>query len=159
VIQDSPDCTHEEFPGSEEDFLSFTSFNDAVISAFDDVSSKDREILAEEKNWMQHSSSLCSKAKFGYVYAAWNPCFEGLVKIGATMKDTPFERLKQLSGTNVPKSFELVACVPSTDPFALERKAHAYFKDRRIRKDGKLTEFFKVDKEAASEFINTLFSA
>lgn len=156
-IEDSSDCTHEDLSGNEEDFLSFINFNEAVTSAFEDVSRKDSEIFIEETQWIQQNTSPDKKEKFGYVYAAYNTCFEGLIKIGATMKDTPFERLKQLSGTNVPKSFELIACVPSTDPFSLERKAHAYFKSKRIRKEGRLTEFFKLDKETASDYINSLF--
>ena len=161
MIQDEfecPDSPEQESIGVDETILDFIDFNEAVNSAFDDISAKDRSIVLEEKDWIYKNATPHAKTKFGYVYAAWNPCFEGLMKIGATMKDTPFERLKQLSGTSVPKSFELVACIPSLNPFALEKKAHAFFKDKRIRKDGRLTEFFKIDKETASDYINTLFS-
>jgi hypothetical protein len=153
-----PDSSEQDSVGFDEAILDFIDFNEAVNSAFDDILAKDKSIILEEKDWIYQNAKPHAKTKFGYVYAAWNPCFEGLIKIGATMKDTPFERLKQLSGTSVPKTFELVACIPSLNPFALEKKAHAFFKDKRIRKNGRLTEFFKIDKETVSDYINTLFS-
>ena len=77
----------------------------------------------------------------GYVYAAQNPLFHGLIKIGATMR-TPQIRVKELSGTGVPEPFELVAYLPSTNPFMLERELHAHF--ATLRKYGRKKEFFSL---------------
>lgn len=131
-------------------------FSEAVSSALDEVSGRAAEITREELAWVQRNSSSCEKVKFGYVYAAWNPCFEELVKIGATMKDNPFERIKQLSGTSVPKSFELIACVPCADPFVLEKRVHSHFKSVRIQKQGRNTEFFKIDRETVCRHMYSL---
>ncbi len=155
-IQDELDYSGEGSVESEESLIDFIDFNEAVNSAFEHISTKDISIGQEEREWVDKNATSCTKRKFGYVYAAFNPCFEELIKIGATMKDTPFERLKQLSGTNVPKCFELIACIPSFRPFLLEKKAHAYFKNKRIRKGGRLTEFFKIDKKTISDYMNTL---
>ena len=94
--------------------------------------------------------------KMGYVYAAWNPCFEDLIKIGATTKDNPHERILQLSGTNVPKHFELIASVPCAKPFKLEKEIHLHFNATRMIKRGAPTEFFKIDKKTVTDYFNSL---
>lgn len=148
-----------EIDASDTDILGqICDFSEAMSSALDTVSVRDAEILKEELDWLHMNNILPIKVNFGYVYIAWNPCFDELVKIGATMKDNPFERIKQLSGTSVPKSFELIACIPCTDPFALEKKVHIHFKSMRIQKNGMNTEFFKVDRETASRYLNSLVS-
>ena len=73
------------------------------------------------------------------------------------MKDSPFPRLKELSCC-LPQSFELLACVPSTDPFAVEKMVHAHFERFRIKKrsTGRSTEFFMVKKDTVCEFFAEL---
>ena len=56
----------------------------------------------------------------------------------------------------MPKSLELIACVPSKNPFALEKKAHTHFKAVRIKKDGRTTQFFKSARETVSTYVNLL---
>ena len=89
----------------------------------------------------------------GFVYAAWNPLFALLIKIGATMR-TPQIRLRELSGAGVPEPFELVACIPSTNPFQLEREIHRHFDD--VRKYGRKKEFFTLTREEVKTFFETL---
>ena len=136
----------------------FEEFSSAVMCALYNVAENEKEILRSEKVWMEQTSSSSCKKRVGFVYAAWNELFPGLIKIGATMRDTPFKRIKELSGTNVPKSFELVACVPSIAPFALETKVHKTLKKLRVKKDGEYTEFFKMSKEMASDHLSSLLS-
>ena len=158
IIQDMCEKSVDFEVSDEETLDSICDLSEAVLSALEHVSLNDSEIMKEEMAWLHKNGMSCAseKVQFRYVYAAWNPCFEELVKIGATMKDNPFERIKQLSGTNVPKSFELIACVPSKDPFALEKQVHSHFKAMRIRKDGRTTEFFKMDRETVSAYLNSL---
>ena len=85
----------------------------------------------------------------GFVYAAWNPLFAGLIKIGATMR-TPQIRLRELSGAGVPEPFELVASIPSTNPFKLEREIHRRFDD--VRKYGRKKEFFILTRDEAKAY-------
>ena len=158
VVQEICENTTEFDETDRETLGLICEFSEAVSSALDEVSYKAAEITKEELAWVHTTSTSCDKVKFGYVYAAWNPCFEELVKIGATMKDNPFERIKQLSGTSVPKSFELVACIPSADPFALEKKVHSHFKTARIQKHGRNTEFFKIGRGTVSSHLNSLVS-
>ena len=80
----------------------------------------------------------------GYVYAAWNPVFADLIKIGATMRRTPYIRVKELSGTGVPEPFQLIAYIPSKTPFALEREIHSHFDS--VRKYGRKKEFFIISR-------------
>ena len=78
-----------------------------------------------------YDASKAGKPIAGYVYAAKNPFFGSLVKIGATTK-TPYERLKALSGAGVPEPFTLLASVATSEPFTLEKRAHRHFDSMRI---------------------------
>lgn len=102
------------------------------------------QILFERVNMIDSTESftgsLVSYESVGYVYAAWNPLFGDLVKIGATMRSKPFIRVLELSRTGVPEPFHLVSSIPSKNPFALEREIHEHF--RLVRKYGRKKEFF-----------------
>ena len=89
----------------------------------------------------------------GYVYAAVNPLFSHLIKISATSK-TPMHRLKQLSNTNVPEPFQLLASIPSNKPFELEKQIHSHF--NYARKYGKMKEFFRVDASMIKDVFRQL---
>jgi hypothetical protein len=75
------------------------------------------DVHQREATWMQSDQECLSQTRIGYTYAAFNPCLGNPppIKIGATMKDSPYPRLKELSQC-LPQSFELIACVPSTVP-------------------------------------------
>lgn len=147
---------------SDPDALaSFQSFFDAVWPTLHNVHEHNERIKQEELTWATQQSVLPpqdKKEKIGFVYAAWNPCFNELVKIGATLRDTPYHRLKELSGSNVPEQFELVACIPSKDPFALEKKIHTHFHSVRIIKGNNFSEFFRLSRDEISEFFSHVIS-
>jgi hypothetical protein len=93
-------------------------------------------------------SALIMHGQVGYVYAAWNPLFPDLIKIGATMRAFPYLRVQELSSSaGVPEPFQLVASVPTPDPFALERAIHAFYAS--VRKYGRKKEFFLLSREEA----------
>ena len=107
-----------------------------------------QDILRIEQTWQTDDlSTLCADQsagpRIGYVYVARNPLFGPLHKIGATMR-TPQIRVRELSGTGVPEPFEVVASIPSTNPFALEREIHAHYAS--VRKYGMKKEFFLVEE-------------
>ena len=81
----------------------------------------------------------------GYCYAASNASMPGLVKIGFT-KNTPKKRIKQLSGTNVPEPFVLVAALACDNPRQIEKDLHTHFAAAHYKK-----EFFKVDPQEVLE--------
>ena len=144
---------------SSEALAEFQAFVDAVWPALDSVCLQDEQLLQEDLRWVEEqktTSVTAQPSRNGFVYAAWNSCFPELVKVGATKRDTPFARLKELSGSNVPHPFELVACLPSKDPFALEKSIHAHFKDVRIRKGARYCEFFRLTRENVSEYFSSL---
>ena len=143
--------------GEEAEY--FYEFSDAVMGAFKTLSTFEANITNHEIKWMQQDHQCNAKTRIGYSYAAINLCLGDPIpiKIGATMKDSPFHRLKELSSC-LPQSFELLACVPSTDPFAVEKLTHAHFAEFRIKKKstGKNTEFFMVSKEVVCEYFAKL---
>jgi hypothetical protein len=143
--------------GEEAEY--FYNFSDAVMGALKTLCTFEATISDHEIKWMQQDLQCNANTRIGYSYAAINMCFgdPAPIKMGATMKDSPFHRLKELSSC-LPQSFELLACVPSTDPFAVERLVHAHFAEFRIKKrsTGRNTEFFMVGKEVVCEFFAKL---
>ena len=91
--------------------------------------------------------------RVGYVYAAWNPLFADLIKIGATTRQ-PHVRVAELSSAGVPEPFQLIASVPSFNPFVLERKIHKHF--AAVRKYGRKKEFFTLTRSEIVKYFPTL---
>ena len=109
------------------------------------------DALDREENLMQ---AVVPYTAIGYVYAAWNPLFSGLIKIGATMRSNPYLRVLELSTAGVPEPFQLVASIATTDPFELERKIHLKFDS--VRKYGKRKEFFALNRTEILEYFHIL---
>ncbi|MBE8158754.1 MAG: GIY-YIG nuclease family protein [Betaproteobacteria bacterium] len=80
----------------------------------------------------------------GIVYLVSNPCFPDYVKIGKT--DDLRQRLKVLSGTNVPEPFELHYAINVEDAAGTERRLHRAFDKMRPNKN---REFFEIDPDSA----------
>ena len=137
----------------------FYSFSKDVMDALTTVSVLETTISKNEAKWMQDDLQCMTKSRIGYAYAAINLCLGDPtpVKMGATMRDSPYYRLKELSSC-LPQSFELLACVPSNDPFAVERVIHAHFDRFRIKKrsTGRNTEFFMVSKDMVCQYFAQL---
>ena len=125
-----------------------------VMEALESVSSVALTLRDEEEAWILTDLQSSKGERIGFMYAAWNPSIGGnVIKIGATMRSSPFPRLKELS-RNLLTSFQLIACVQTTTPFALEKRAHEHFKQYRIghQDTGRSTEFFMVSKEQVEEY-------
>ena len=113
-----------------------------------------RMLLLEDSWKTEELSDLCQANEariqtFGYCYAAWNPLFNELIKIGATMR-TPHIRLKELSGAGTPEPFELISSIRCSNPFKLERSIHRHFATKR--KYGMKKEFFLVTKDEIAAY-------
>ena len=90
----------------------------------------------------------------GYVYGGWNPLFGHLMKIGATRRQ-PYIRVNELSDfAGMPEPFQLVASLPTTNPFALENEIHKHFAS--VRKYGRKKEFFLVSRSEVIDLFQTL---
>ena len=87
----------------------------------------------------------------GGVYFAWSDCLN-CMKIGATRRETPEPRLRELS-LCVTSPFRLAAWMPTLTPFRLEVQAHAFFGSRRIREAGAGTEFFRIGDAEAQAYV------
>ena len=90
----------------------------------------------------------------GGVYFAWSDCL-GCMKIGATRREDPGLRLRELS-RYVTSPFVLAAWLPTPTPFRLEAQAHTHFGAKRIREAGAGTEFFRISVEAAAGYCERL---
>jgi hypothetical protein len=86
----------------------------------------------------------------GGVYFAWSNCL-GCMKIGATRREDPSLRLRELS-RYVTSPFKLAAWIPTPTPFRLEAQTHAHFGEKRIREAGAGTEFFRIGAEEAEAY-------
>lgn len=117
---------------------------------FDEDANRKRELLQIENglHGMQQST--------GGVYFAWSDCLN-CMKIGATRRDSPLMRLREISSyTTTP--FTLIAWHPSSHPFRLEVAAHLHFREKRIntRGSGAGTEFFHISAADALQWVAPL---
>ena len=130
-----------------------------VYMAQPKIAATTQKILLLEDGWRRDDLEAICDANIngtrvaGYVYAAWNPLFQDLIKIGATMR-TPQIRVRELSSTGVPEPFQVIASVPSTNPFTLEREVHAHFAS--ARKYGTKKEFFLLDQDQVVSYFEKL---
>ena len=112
-----------------------------------------------EQRWRSEDEAAYISAKAtetvvgGYCYAAWNPLFGHLMKLGATTR-SPAIRLRELSNAGVPEPFQLVASLQCVDPFRMESKIHKHFAS--VRKYGKKKEFFTLSWEQVSDYFQSL---
>jgi hypothetical protein len=89
----------------------------------------------------------------GYVYAAWNPLFADMVKIGATTRQ-PYIRVAELASSGVPEPFQLVASIPCINPFKLEHKIHQHYAS--VRKYGRKKELFELSRDTVVDYFHSL---
>lgn len=82
----------------------------------------------------------------GYIYILINASFEGLVKIGETMR-SPEERARELSqGTGIPSPFLVAYSKQVSDSVKAEKMLHQKLDQFRIRSN---REFFRISLEEA----------
>ena len=136
---------------NDDILMDFIDFSANVSEALREIQTTSLKLQAEEMEWLSRNPDCKHQ---GNVYAAWNPCFPELIKIGATKKDNPFTRIKALSGTNVPRPFQLISSFQSLSPFRLEKLVHLHFDSVRLRDNGAGTEFFQLSCEEVSLFFS-----
>jgi hypothetical protein len=137
---DSAPADEENTP---EVLAAFESFEASVLPALEMIAQYENKFLRQEMVEMEESFAK-GEAATGGVYFAWSPCL-GCMKIGATHKEDPDVRLRQISSF-VTTPFILVAWLPTPTPFRLEAAAHRHFNQQRInsRGSGAGTEFFRI---------------
>ena len=134
----------EKYALAVEEFMMDSSIQEILDSVYE------RE---EEADRVQSICATGAKV-VGHSYGAWNPLFADLIKIGATTRQ-PYIRVAELSNfAGIPEPFQLIASVPSTNPFALEREIHEHFAS--VRKYGRKKEFFLLSRSALIDHFQTL---
>ena len=114
------------------------------------------DIIFDREKEEDRVQAICAQGAtvVGYVYGGWNPLFGDLMKIGATTRQ-PYIRVAELSNfAGVPEPFQLIASVPSTNPFYLEHEIHQHFAS--VRKYGRKKEFFLLSKSSLIDHFQTL---
>ena len=73
------------------------------------------------------------------------------------MRDSPYPRLKELS-RSTPQDYALLALIPSTVPFAIEKLCHNHFNTKRIWRASteRKTEFFVVSKDEVEQYFTMI---
>ena len=144
-------------PGDDDDpaaLASFEEFERSVLPAIERIQEFEDLLRRVELLEMKEDKRQGKTIIAGGVYFAWSNCLK-CMKIGATRRDSPDQRLRQLSRF-VTEKFILVAWVPTPFPFKLEKAAHLYFEDERINSrrggSGAGTEFFKITSAEALEW-------
>jgi hypothetical protein len=145
----------ESAPPDEEDapdaLEAFEHFEQSVLPALERIILEDRQYhYAELQEFEDAAAAGTPLSTTGGVYFAWSPCLK-CTKIGATRRDSPTPRLRELS-RHVTEPFVLIGWIPSTTPFRREATAHAHFTAKRIRHAGAGTEFFILGDGEALEY-------
>ena len=142
---------------SAEALAAFEEFERSVLPAIENIQA-DEEIVRRMEMVQMEDDMLQGKcsATGGGVYFAWSDCLR-CMKIGATRRDSPEVRLRELS-SHVTSPFTLAAWLRTQTPFRMEAAAHAHFKDKRInsRGSGAGTEFFHISTTEAVEWVATV---
>lgn len=99
------------------------------------------------------SVSGWAQSRGGFVYAATNPLFPHVVKIGQTGQRQPQTRVKALSTAGLPVEFTLVGSAWFPDRHWAEAELHRMFRTRHAGK-----EFFRVLPDRALRQIRHLAS-
>jgi hypothetical protein len=144
------DSTKEDDDDTEA-LAAFEEFELNVLPALqiihEDECNNQRKELEELEDKMAKGILISTT---GGVYFAWSSCLN-CMKIGATRRDDPSIRLRELS-RHVTIPFELIGWIPTQTPFRLESLAHAHFSSARIRHAGAGTEFFSIDSVAVRAY-------
>lgn len=133
-----------------------TTFDPDLYNILLKVHAQDHAIRTEETEAIEDDLFNGKPLPMGGVYFACSAMLPA-IKIGATRRQDPSLRLKELS-RSVPAPFELVAWIPTYRPFKLEREVHKHFEEYRIRTKGGCTEFFDIGEEDALDYVKNISS-
>ena len=145
---DAADGTEPD--NSPSALAAFEDFESSVLPALEKIKTSDDDDRRQELLIMEDSIAKgIAIPPTGGVYFAWSDCLN-CMKIGATRRETPAPRLRELS-SYVTSPFKLIAWIPTPTPFRVEAQTHAHFGPKRIRQAGAGTEFFRItDAEAVA---------
>ena len=143
--------TSEDGESASDALAVFEEFEASVLPALERIAEDENEFRRRELVEMEESFAKGeAMSTTGGVYFAWSECLR-CMKIGATRKEDPHVRLRQLSSF-VTTPFILAAWLPTPawselpTPFQLEAMAHLHFGQQWINQGGSGagTEFFRI---------------
>ena len=102
--------------------------------------------LAEAEANKERAISQAQLTKSGHVYIISNigSFGEDVYKIGMTRRLEPMDRVKELGDASVPFPFDVHAMIFCENAPELETRLHKRFNSRRMNKENKRKEFFRV---------------
>ncbi|MBC6431715.1 GIY-YIG nuclease family protein [Nostoc sp. HG1] len=105
--------------------------------------------LAEAEANKERAISQAQLTKSGHVYIISNigSFGEDVYKIGMTRRLEPMDRVKELGDASVPFPFDVHAMIFCENAPELESRLHMCFQARRMNKENKRKEFFRVSLE------------
>jgi hypothetical protein len=108
-----------------------------------------RRQLAEAESRTQRAISLAQLTRNGHVYVLSNigSFGENCFKIGMTRRETPEDRVAELSSAAVPFPFDVHMMIRSTDAPALENALHKELHEKRVNKVNLRKEYFRAPIE------------
>ena len=141
-------------PAADDDpdaLSAFEDFERNVLPALEAILEDERNNQRRElEEFEENNSKGIYTTTTGGVYFAWSSCLK-CMKIGATSRDDPAIRLRELS-SHVTTPFTLMGWIPTPTPFRHESLAHRHFVSKRIRNAGAGTEFFHIGREEAQTY-------
>jgi hypothetical protein len=139
-------------PDSPAALTAFEDFESSVLPALEKIKTSDDDDRRQELLILEDSIAKgIAIQPTGGVYFAWSDCLN-CMKIGATRRETPAPRLRELS-SYVTSPFKLIAWIPTPTPFRVEAQTHAHFGPKRIRQAGAGTEFFRITDAEAMAYV------
>jgi hypothetical protein len=133
----------------------FEEFEQAVLPALLEIHGDDQNNRAMELIQLEKELQSGTVTTNGGVYIACCAAFGNYLKIGATRRSEPTQRLYEIS-RYVPVPFRLIAWIPSGFPFQLEADLHRRFDAQRLKSNGAGTEFFKLEIPVLMELLPEL---
>ena len=96
--------------------------------------------------------------KAGYVYVISNLGSFGdrVFKIGMTRRLNPIDRINELSGANVPFTFDVHSFIFSDNAVGLEQKMHEILNDNRVNKINLRKEFFNISIDELEKIVQDI---
>lgn len=121
------------------------------------LTDKEREEIKENINKLDKRIDdidyRVNNPKSGWVYIIHSPSLPGMVKIGVSRRlNGPYERVRELSSSSLPESFQLDAFCFSDDAFEVESNMHEYFDKVRVSPNREF--FYTTAQEAVSVLKN-----
>jgi hypothetical protein len=136
--------------------MSFFNWFSKVENIKEEAIEEIQEVAKEASEEIEEIKKEVVKEGWLYVISNRGSFGPGIYKIGATRKQNPEDRVRELGDASVPFKFDVHAFIKSDDVFGLEAQVHRFLKDYELNKVNHRKEFYKVDLEIVKDIIRKL---